>query len=198
MIKGLSALLMILSIGFSAVSASAFEMQGLIGYDAPMYTQKPIGYQSSGGGVSYSFYGRFDLGPGAIESGFIYVPTSLTWNLSGVGNVTANGSYWLIPILYRVPILPPFMNLAIGPDFAYMGNTTFSVQGTSLPSSGSGFKSHFGAEASLQALQDLGENLSAVLDLRYRQAIGYSLAIGNEEAHFNFFMISLGIQKRLE
>jgi hypothetical protein len=177
--------------------ASAFEMMGMIGYDTPLYSNKPARYESSGGGIGYGFFGRLDLGAGAVETGFLYAPTSLTWTVAS-SQVTANGSYWLFPVMYRVDVLPPFLNFAIGPDFAYMGNTSYSIAGASVGSNASGFKSHFGAQASIQGTQDLGENLSAVLDIRYRQAIGNAIAVSGQSAQFNFFMISLGLQKRLE
>jgi hypothetical protein len=180
----------------SCASSHAVEMVGFAGYASSLYASKPTAVSKTAGGIGYGFLTRFDLGAGMIEGGFLYAPTSLTWSVGG-NDVTASGSYWILPIQYHLPIYLPYLSISIGPDFAIMGNTSYSYPGSTLPSAEK-FKSHFGAEVSVQASQDLGENLSAVIDLRYREGIGSAFTINNQSTRLNFFMTSFGIQKRLE
>ncbi len=187
-------------LGFSSAvacsPAHAVEMVGFAGYASSLYASKPTGVSNTSGGIGYGFLTRFDLGAGMIEGGFLYTPTSMTWSVGG-NDVKASGSYWILPIQYHLPIYLPYLSISIGPDFAIMGNTSYSYPGSTLPSAEK-FKSHFGAQVSVQASQDLGENLSAVIDLRYREGIGSAFTINNQSTRLNFFMTSFGIQKRLE
>lgn len=181
--------------------AFSFEMLGLVGYGGSIFSSPPSNYQSSGGGVAYSFLGRIDLGPGQLESGFLYTQTSIT-NRQLFGSVKTLGSYWIIPLLYRLPVIPPFFSLAIGPDFAILGSNATSIDGSALSGSNDGFKSHFGAEISAEAVQDLGENLSAVMDLRYRHGFGDAISVKNASTSqglgYRAYVIAIGLQKRLE
>jgi len=181
-----------------ASTAHAIEMAGFVGYTGSIYPSKPIEYVRTSGGVGYGFLTRLDLGPGQIESGFLYTPTSITYTV-GASAVKTNGSYWILPLQYRIPLYAPFFSLSVGPDFALKGNTSYTIEGASVSPSASGYKSHFGLQASVQAAQDLGENLSAILDLRYRQGLNTAITLINDQStRLNFFMISLGIQKRLD
>ena len=180
------------------INAHAFEVAGLVGYAGSHYSNKPTQYLESTGGVGYEFIARTDLGPGMIESGFVYSPTSVSYTL-GSSEVTADGSFWIIPLLYHFSIYPPFLSMSLGPDFALKGNTHYTIQGPSISPSDSGFQSHFGAQASLQTTQDLGENISAIIDIRYRLGLSHAISIlSTETTKFNFFMVSLGIQKRFD
>jgi hypothetical protein len=181
-----------------ASSAQAVEMAGFAGYTGSIYPSKPVEYVRTTGGVGYGFLTRIDLGPGQIESGFLYTPTSMTYTV-GASAVKANGSYWILPLQYRIPIYAPFLSFSFGPDFALKGSTSYSIEGASVSPSASGYKSHFGVQSSLQVSQDLGENLSAILDLRYRQGLNTAITVINgQTTRLNLFMISLGIQKRLD
>jgi len=183
---------------FSSSQAHSIEMAGFAGYTGSIYPTKPAEYVRSTGGVGYGFLTRMDLGPGQIESGFLYAPTSITYTV-GASEVKANGSYWILPLQYRIPLYAPFFSFSFGPDFALKGSTSYSIEGAVVNPSASGYKSHFGLQSSLQAAQDLGENLSAILDLRYRQGLNTAITVINSQTtRIHFFMISLGIQKRLD
>jgi len=183
---------------FATGPAQAVEMAGFAGFTGSMYPSKPAEYVRTSGGVGYGFLARVDLGPGQIESGFLYAPTSITYTV-GASEVKANGSYWILPIQYRIPLVSPFLSLSLGPDFALKGSTSYTIAGASVNPSASGYKSHFGVQSSLQASQDVGENLSLLLDLRYRQGLNSAITVINSQTtRLNLFMISLGIQKRLE
>lgn len=181
--------------------AFSFEMFGVLGYGGSLFNPKPTNYASSGGAVTYGFMGRVDLSYGQLESGFLYTQASIT-NHQLFGDVKTLGSYWIIPVLYRVPAFSPYLSFAVGPDFAVLGTNTISVDGNLVNASSSGFKSHFGIEASAEAVQDLGENLSALVDLRYRQGLGDAINIQNGASasgiKYQAYFILLGLQKRLE
>lgn len=178
-----------------APSTQAFEMAGILGYDFNLMRGKPINTVASGGGVTYGFFGRLDLSDASkIESGFLYAPTSLTTHYS-FGDVKSSGSYWLIPLLYRFDLMAPFFSLALGLDYAVVGTNSISINGT-IPASS--YQSHLGAEVSFQAVQDLGENLGALFDLRYRQGLQDAISFGTQGTQFNFLLVALGLQKRLE
>ncbi len=179
-------------------SSRALELTGFTGYHIPYFSPKDQTCLGTPGGVGYGFSARVEAGSGSIESGFLFSPVVM--NLSvGTNEVRTGGSYWILPVLYRVPLLSPFLSLGIGPDFAVRGGTTYTIQGTALSSSpASGFRSHFGGQISLQAVQDIGENLSAVVDLRYRRGLGPSISVQSTTSTLSTLMISLGIQKRLE
>ena len=183
---------------FQAPLAHSIELLGLISYDGSAYAKKPSNYVSSGGGIGYGFAGRLELGPGLIESGFRYTATSVTTS-ELFGNVKTTGSFWIIPLLYRVYVVPPFLSLAIGPDYAILSNTQIELNSSSLGGNySSGYRSHFGLEASAEALQDLGENLSAVLDVRYRYGLADTINLDGTGLRYQAYIISIGIQKRLE
>ena len=191
-------LLLAVICNFAAPTVAAIEMAGFAGYTGSLHPTKPAEYVRSTGGVGYGFLARMDLGPGQIESGFLYTPTSMTY-IVGASDVKANGSYWILPLQYRIPIYAPFLSLAIGPDFALKGSTSYAIEGASVNPSASGYKSHFGVQSSVQVSQDLGENLSAILDLRYRHGLNTAITVINSQTtRLNLFMISLGIQKRLD
>ncbi len=194
------ALLFAFSLWFIPNSFS-FEMLGLIGYSGSLFSSQPSNYVRAGGAVAYGFMGRLNLGSGQLESGFLYTQASIT-NRQLFGDVKTLGSYWIIPFLYRLPVLPPFVTLALGPDFAILGTNSITVDGNVVNASSSGFKSHFGLQLSAQAIQDVGENLSVVLDTRYRRGLGDAILITdngvNQGVKYQAFFILLGLQKRLE
>lgn len=181
-----------------ATSAQAFDMTGMISYNIGQLSQKPTTYVEKSNSIGYAFFGRLDLGPGQLESGFHYVPVSITTQKS-FGEVKTSGSYWILPLMYRFTFLPPFFSFALGVDYAVEGNTKIDVGGTLNGSGGSsGYRSHFGYQGSLAAAQDLGENLSAVLDFRYRGGLGEAIAFDGVNTKYNFFTIALGLQKHLD
>lgn len=196
--RGIIALSFLLA-GAGSSSAFAYEMQGLISYNVSQIESKPSNFSSSGDGIGYSFLGRFDLGPGQLESGFLFTPTSITTTQS-THEVKFTGTYWIFPLMYRIHFFPPFFSFAFGGDYAVVGTTNLIYDGNTLAINNinSGYLSHFGAQASLQATQDLGEDLSLVLDLRYRKGLGTSINLSGAEPKYSFFMVGLGIQKHLE
>ncbi len=188
---------LILSLHFLVGSIShAFEMTGLVNYSISEISPKPANYVDSNKGVGYSFFGRLDLGPGQIESGFLYTPVGVTTTVANQ-NITISGSYWLFPVMYRIMVLPPFISLAAGFDYGLVGNSAI-VTGNLNP--GLGYKSHFGYQAGIEAVQDVGENLGAVLDIRYRGGLGDSITLPSASAatKYNFLVVGVGIQKRLD
>lgn len=187
-----------LAIGILTLSspASAFEMTGLLGYDLNLMTNKPTNTVSTGGGIAYAFMVRTEVANnGKLESGFLYTPTSISTNYI-FGDVKSTGSFWIIPLLYRFDLRSPFFSLGIGPDYATFGSSQLSVNNASIVSSS--YQSNFGAEVSFQASQEIGEDLSVVLDLRYRKGLGDAITFSNEGTKFNFALFALGLQKRLE
>lgn len=179
-------------------SVRALEIAGSAGFHGHEFSDKDPSYRSTSGGVGYSFSARMDAGYGFLESGFLFSPVVMNFSV-GSNEVRAGGSYWILPVLYRIPVFSPFVSFGFGPDFAVRGGTSYTIQGTSLASApSSGFRSHFGGQLSLQAAQDIGENLSAVLDLRYRRGIGPAISVQSTTSTLSTIMFSLGIQKRLE
>jgi hypothetical protein len=193
-----SFLLLGLSFGLLGEPSRALEVTGFTGWHSQSASPKDPSFSGSGGGIGYGFSTRVDAGFGGWESGFLFSPVSLNFNV-GTSEVRAGGSYWILPIIYRIPLIAPFITFGLGPDFAVRSGTSYTIQGTSLASApASGFRSHFGAQASVQAVQEVGENLAAVLDLRYRQGIGPAISIQSTPSTLATFMISLGVQKRLD
>jgi hypothetical protein len=181
----------------SSPQAIAYEMLGLVGYDFNLMTNKPSNTVRSAGGIGYGFIGRLDLGPGRLETGFLYTPLSITTNISTI-EVKTSGSYWIVPVLYRYEIVPPFLSMALGADYAIQGSTNIAANGSLGNAASTEFQNHFGLEASLEAAQDLGEDLSLVLDIRYRYALGDAITLSNQALKYNFTMVAIGFQKRLE
>ena len=181
---------------FSSLSAQAVELTGIVGYDLNLMSNKPSNATGTKGGVVYGFSARINAGPGQLEGGFLYTPLSVTTTVPFLGDEKSSGSYWLIPLLYRFEVLPPFLSIGIGPDYAFVGSNTLSTNFGNY--STSAFSNNLGAEASLQATQDLGENLSAVLDIRYRMGLQDSITFNGSPSKFNFLLFALGLQKRLE
>jgi hypothetical protein len=164
-------------------SAHAIEITGLTGYHLSSPSPKDPSHLSTKGGVGYGFFTR---------------PVSTTFSV-GTNEVRAGGSYWILPVIFRIPLFSPFLSIGFGPDFGVRGGTSFTIQGTSLASApASGFRSHFGAQVSLQATQELGDHLGAVLDLRFRQGIGPAISVQSTTSTLSTTQISLGIQKRLD
>ena len=195
-----AAFALILALVFSTLSAStaqAYDMLGMFSYNFSNINPTPSLYTGTKNEIGYTFLGRIDLGPGQLESGFQFIPTSITTQQS-FGELKTTGSYWILPLMYRYTFLPPFFSVAAGVDFAVVGSTNLSVSGSQVSGLTSGYQSHFGVQASLEANQDLGENLSLVLDLRYRQGLANAISFNNVGSHYNFFIIGLGIQKHLE
>ncbi len=179
------------------LTSSAFEMLGLISYNLAQVNPKPSAYTDSSNGIGYTFLGQVEVGPGLIESGFQFIPTSITTRQT-FGEVKTTGSYWVLPLMYRYIFLPPFFSVAVGADYAVVGTNNLSVSGTQVNGLTSGYRSHFGAQMSVAVSQDLGENLSAVLDLRYRGGLANAITFGNEGSKYSFWIIGLGIQKHLD
>jgi hypothetical protein len=182
---------------FQTSNAHAFEMLGMIAYDGAINTPTPSTFQKSGGGIGYDFFGRLALGPGFMESGFLFTQTSITTN-EPFGTVKTSGSFWIIPLLYRIYVLPPFLSIALGPDYAVLGTNAISIHDSSVGTGTGGYHSHFGLEGSIEAVQDVGENLGIVVDLRYRRGLANAIILDGTSVRYDSFMISLGIQKQLQ
>ncbi len=175
--------------------ARVFEMEGMIQDDFPSFSFKPSqpsNYDSSGGGLGYAFYARVELGPGMVESGFLYAPVSFTTTESSSILTRFAGSYWTIPLLYRYNFWEPYFSIAAGVDYAIQGGTTIPT-GTS-----NNYESHFGALASLAAKQDIGEDLSIVLDLRYRVGLATGAVYQSTQMNVSWVSVAVGIEKHLE
>ncbi len=177
------------------VRSNAIEMQGMISYNLGKIDPTPTHYTGSSNAIGYTFLGKFDLGPGQVETGFQFVPTSITTQET-IGEVKHTGSFWILPLLYRFNFLPPFFSLAAGLDYAVVGTSNIVAKG--VTTSSDEYRSHFGAQASFQVTQDLGENLSAVLDFRYRNSLANAATINNDGSKYQLWVIGLGIQKHLE
>ncbi len=180
----------------TSAPSHAYEMLGLISYNFSQVSPLPSSYSKSSNGIGYTFLGRMDLGPGQLESGFQFIPVSITTNQTF--EVTTSGSYWIIPLMYRYSFFPPFFSLGVGFDYAVVGTNNVITKGTQVSGLNSGYRPHFGAQVSVQTTQDLGEDLSAVLDLRYRTGLAPAINYGTESSKYNFWIIALGIQKHLE
>lgn len=180
-----------------SIPSHAFEMLGMLSYNIGSLSAKPPNYRSLTDGIGYTFLGRLDLGPGQLESGFQFTPTSIA-TLQGATEVTANGSFWILPLMYRYSFFPPFFSLGLGFDYAVVGTNNLSISGSQAIGVTSGYQSHFGAQVSAMASQDLGEDISLVLDLRYRAGLADAITYSNVGSKYNFFIIALGIQKHLE
>lgn len=189
------ALMLTILIQIPPSTAQAFEMQGMISYNLSRIDPKPTNFLDSSNGIGYTFLGRLDLGPGQIESGFQFIPTSISITETA-RELKFTGSYWILPVMYRLHFLPPFFSFAIGGDYAAVGTSNVTTQG--VTSASTAYRSHFGAQASVQATQDLGENISAVLDCRYRKGLASAVTINNVSSNYDFWSISLGIQKHLD
>jgi hypothetical protein len=175
------------------------ELMGVVGYNINQFETPPSIYRGKENAMAYGFLGKMDLGPGQIETGFLF--TQATLNVQEpFGFTTISGTYWMLPLLYRYTFLAPFFSVAAGFDYALVGTRGLTVSGASLPTStvGSGFRGHWGLEFSFQAAQDLGENLSLVLDVRRRQGLADAIALSGEGTRLHFTMVGLALQKRLE
>ncbi len=186
-----------LALLFASSHAHAFEMLGLVTNNGSLFSPSAPNQVDTSGGIGYAFFGRLEMGPGSIESGFLYSQASITTRQS-YGDVKNQAGYWILPVLYRYQFLPPFFSIAAGPDIAILGSNKVSVDQTLYTVPTSGFKTNFGAEVSLEATQDLGENLSAVLDARYRKGFGNAITVSGVGITYNSYVIALGLQKRLE
>lgn len=194
--KAILAVILAISV-LSATRAQAYEMLGLITYNLSYVDPKPANYHKVSNGIGYTFLARVDAGPGLVEAGFQFTPTSIS-TMQSFGEVKAIGSYWILPLMYRYVFFPPFFSIAVGGDYAVVGTSSLSVGGSQVTGLTSGYQSHFGAQASFAVNQDLGENMSAVLDLRYRQGLANAITFNNVGSRYSYWIIALGIQKHLE
>ena len=190
------AIVLVISL-LNTAPSHAYEMLGMISYNLAQVNPKPLNYTSSSNGIGYTFLGRMDLGPGQLESGFQFILTSIKTQET-FGELKTTGSYWILPLMYRYIFLPPFFSVAVGMDYAVVGTNSLSVSGTQVNGLTSGYRSHFGTQVSLEANQDLGENLSGVIDVRYRGGLANAISFGGTGSKYNFWIIGLGIQKHLE
>jgi hypothetical protein len=174
--------------------ARTFEMMGMVHYANPSFRPNPTGFVQDGGGIGYAFFGRLELGPGLLESGFLYAPVSYTYATAiTIGrNDKVSSSYWTLPLLYRYEFFAPYLSIATGLDYAIEGGTLSSLAGQLTGTNA--YQSHFGWVTSFQAKQDVGENLSIVFDLRYRQG----LSPGVLNSRISFMTFGLGLIKHLE
>ena len=62
---------------FIAPVAQAIELTGLVSDNFGTVVTKPLHFTSNSGGVGYAFLGRFELGPGKVETGFFYAPVTI-------------------------------------------------------------------------------------------------------------------------
>ena len=182
---------------FNPTLSFAHEMMGMVTYNVNhLQPLSPIATQPSNA-IGYTFLGRIDLGPGQVETGFQFAPISIFTHDQNT-DVTYQGSYWMLPVLYRYTFLPPFFSLAVGADYAVVGTNSASVTSLVASTRSPGFQSHFGVQASLQAAQDVGEDLSVVLDIRYRTSLKNMISFNGSGARYQAWMVGLGIQKHLE
>lgn len=180
-------------------TASAIELAGLVTYNMSQVSSQPSNFVSSDNGIGYAFFGRVPVGPGKIETGFLYASTGITQTVTGQ-NLTTQGSYWILPLMYRFDFFPPFFSIAAGLDYAVVANNEILLGGSAISSVSSGYKSHWGFQVGMAAVQDIGENLGVMLDVRYRGGLAPAIAFQNNggSTKYNFWVVGLGIQKRLE
>jgi hypothetical protein len=119
---------------------------------------------ADGEGFHFGILARQDSQIATLEGGVLRTSASR--------NSVREEKVWILPALVSIPVRAPFVSLALGPDYAI------------TPSS------HFGLESAMELNQDLGNNFSAIVDIRYREGLG-----GNG---LRFFLGSFGLQKRLE
>lgn len=177
--------------------ARTFEMMGSVHYVIPQLSPNPNSFSKSTNAVGYGFSGRLELGPGQVESGFQYVPVGFMSNHS-FGKVETTAGYWTFPILYRFYLFEPFFSIAGGLDYALVGNTRINSTSTNANDLTSGFVSHFGYVFNFEAKQDVGNNLSLVLDFRFRQGLAPAITFDRTSSTLRWFAIGIGIQKLLE
>lgn len=178
-------------------AAQAVELMGLISYNITQVATPHSRFVEKDDGIGYGFLGRFDLGPGRIETGFLYAKTSIT-SREGSANAVISANYWIFPLLYRYAFWEPFFSIAAGFDYAAVGSRGASVNGTPIASVSSGFRGHWGAQFGFEAAQDLGENISAVLDVRYRLGLADAISFGSEGTKVNLWLLGIGLQKRFD
>ena len=182
--------------------ARDFEMMGIVHSVLSQHNPKPPSFQDQGGGLGYAFFGRLEVGPGMIETGFSYLPTSMTVRQVNQ-SIEISGSYWTLPLLYRVELWAPYVSFAAGMDYGIVGGTQVSVNGP-LQGATVNYVSHFGAVASLQIKQDVGENLSLMLDVRYRVGMRDALSVPDPSqgistaSTLRMTSIGIGLVKHLE
>lgn len=175
------------------------ELMGMVGYSITDVQTPPSIYLGKDNAVSLGFLAQLELGPGKLETGFLYSKAAITVN-EPFGRTNISGTYWMVPVLYRYSFLDPFFSLGAGFDYAVVGTRGLTVNGAEVSniSVGSGFRGHWGLQFSFQAEQDLGEDVSVFLDVRRRQGLAEAIAVGTESTRVHFWMLSLGIQKRLD
>jgi hypothetical protein len=176
------ALTVALALVGAAGSAEAAEVVALSGIGVPFYSNKSPTFTRTGGGIFLATMLRMESGAGGFETGILRAGLSAMRN-EGATETRSDGSYWIVPVLYRLPLHPPFFHLAIGADYAF-GDSTF--------------KSHPGLEAALQAQQDLGNDYGVVLDIRFREGLGTAFSASGQTSGIRILTAALGFQKRLE
>jgi hypothetical protein len=181
----------------SPAPARAVEWMGMIGYNINQVATPHSRFVDKDNGIGYGFLGRLEVGRGRLESGFLYSKASIT-SREGSADAVINGTYWIFPLLYRYTFLEPFFSVAAGIDYAAVGSRSATINGSPISGVSSGFRGHWGAQIGLEAEQDLGENLSAVLDVRYRAGLADAIAFGGEGTKINFWWLALGLQKRFD
>lgn len=99
----------------------------------------------------------------------------------------------MIPMLYRYEFWAPYVSIAAGFDYAIQAGTTLSRTQGLTTANGDQYRSHWGWVTSLQVKQDIGEDLSVLLDLRYRKGLASAI----QSSTVSFTSIGLGIVKNL-
>jgi len=166
----------------AGAASHAAEVVALSGIDVPFFSSKPSTFVRTGNGVFAAALLRFEAGSGNFETGILRAGASVT-RQTGAFETRSDGSFWIAPFLYRIPLNAPFFHAAIGADYAFGAGS---------------LKSHPGLQAALQASQDLGDDFGVVIDLRYREGLGTGFVANGQSSGFRMLMASLGFQKRLE
>ena len=162
-----------------------FEVVGNVGLGLTSFNTHPPELISSKNQLSYGLLGHFEFEQTNWELGVLHTGAQMIYS-SPIGEQRADSGYWLLPILYRMPISAPFFSIAFGPDYAIATHPS------------GGFKNHGGVQLSVEGVQEIGDNYGIVGNFRFRQSLGSPFTLNGENSSLRFFLLTLGIQKRLE
>ncbi len=185
---------------FLIAEANAFDLFGTVNWNQSKQSTAGSNYKKGDSGIGYLFGGRLGV-PFVpflyVESGFSVFPVGMTIG-SAVGDVVVSGSYWSVPVLLRVmPI--SYISAGVGLDYAVVGSSKLELGGSPLSNSAltTGYKSHFGAVASVIGQYPILEMLSLIVDVRYRMGLETALNFEGTNRKLNVLSFGVGVSKSL-